>query len=165
MTNPIDLEELKRLLKQAHITGMFGDSAAVLEALRNAAPALIEELEAARKENTILRGLVQCNSEWKCTYGHQVDGKPLVSMSQCPSGFPGCGCADDLICGQEESFRALVEELEAARAELASLERILTVSVVLPPGTTIVAGCNIRTVVAGLSANYRSVPPERNPND
>ena len=65
-------------------------------------------------------------------------------------------CADRALMA---SIPALIAELEAAREELAPLERILTVCVVLPPATTIVAGCKIRTVVAGLSADYRSALP------
>jgi hypothetical protein len=53
----------------------------------------MDELERLRKENTILRGLIQCNPDWKCTYGHQIQ-----NMAQCPQGFPGCGCGDDLLC-------------------------------------------------------------------
>jgi hypothetical protein len=44
-----------------------------------------------KKENLVLRGLVQTNPDWKCPYG--VNHTPNLGM--CPSGFPGCACADD----------------------------------------------------------------------
>lgn len=53
------------------------------------------------QENTILRGLVQHNPEWKCPYGHKIE-----TMALCPSGFPGCACADDLMLGESEAYRS-----------------------------------------------------------
>lgn len=58
-----------------------------------------EEVERLRKENDVLRGLVQCNPKWRCTYGWCRAGtkEPLASMAECPLGFPGCACSDDLL--------------------------------------------------------------------
>jgi len=68
------------------------------------------EIERLRKENTILRGLVQHNPEWKCTYGYlDADKQPLKAMGFCPLGFPGCGCADDLLNAESEIAVADVE--------------------------------------------------------
>jgi hypothetical protein len=88
---------------------------------RNALLALSRDLERSRnalkKENSVLRGLVQHNPAWKCTYGHQID-----SMAKCPQGFPGCGCADDLMCGEDEAFKAVVAEGNVLIARLAQEE-------------------------------------------
>jgi len=56
-------------------------------------------LKSATKENSYLRALVQHNPNWKCTYGHDIP-----SMGHCPLGFPGCGCADDLLLGDEAAI-------------------------------------------------------------
>ena len=76
-----------------------------------------EALEAAQAENRTLRGLVQTNPGWKCPYG--MNDKP--SMGFCPSGFPGCACADDrlsILCEDEERiFDALRTRAEAAEAQ------------------------------------------------
>jgi len=65
-------------------------------------------------ENRILRGLVQTNPDWKCPHGETVD-----NIGKCPSGFPGCACADDrisVLCEDEErivsGLRAEVERLK-----------------------------------------------------
>jgi hypothetical protein len=49
-------------------------------------------------------------------------------------------------------------ELREARKALEMLDRRLIVDVKLEPATYILAGCKIRTVVIGLSADYRSTP-------
>lgn len=56
----------------------------------------IKELEA---ENTLLRGLIQLNADWKCTYSF----KDLKSIFECPLGFLGCNCADDLMFALQEA--------------------------------------------------------------
>jgi hypothetical protein len=50
------------------------------------------ELERLRKENDILRGLI-ADSNMECIYC----GLPKAEMAKCPSGFPGCGRADDML--------------------------------------------------------------------
>lgn len=66
--------------------------------------------EDLRRENDVLRGLVQTNPEWKCPYGMQVE-----TMGLCPLGFPGCNCADDriaILCEHEDGIA------ERARAQV-----------------------------------------------
>lgn len=50
MTKPVDLEELKRLLAKATLIRTRGTVMSYERALCDAAPALIEELEAARED-------------------------------------------------------------------------------------------------------------------
>jgi len=64
-------------------------------------------------ENRILRGLVQTNPEWKCAHGLDVD-----HIGKCPSGFPGCACADDRIAVLCEDEERIVSGLKAEKAEL-----------------------------------------------
>jgi hypothetical protein len=49
----------------------------------------IEEVE---RENTKLRGIL-ANSPLPCLYC----ALPKADMAKCPSGFPGCGRADDIV--------------------------------------------------------------------
>lgn len=74
--------------------------------------AILQGLQAG-EENTILRGLLQHNPEWKCPYGHVPVGK---QMGHCILGFPGCACADDILCGEDEEFRSLVARHKAVKA-------------------------------------------------
>ena len=55
------------------------------------------EKQRLEKENTYLRGLVQANKNWKCVYGNKIE-----HMAECPMGFPGCSCADDIMCADEQ---------------------------------------------------------------
>ncbi len=65
-----------------------------------------EEFERLRKENDILRGLLpKLNAP--CVYCG------LTNMAQCAHGFPGCPQADDLMCGEDEAFRSVVDRLHA----------------------------------------------------
>lgn len=63
-----------------------------------------EEFERLRKENDILRGLLpKLNAP--CVYCG------LTNMGLCQFGFPGCSQADDLMCGEDEAFRSVVDRL------------------------------------------------------
>jgi hypothetical protein len=55
---------------------------------------LLKQIEELRKENTQLRFLL-ARAPIECIYCGKID------MSECPSGFPGCGRADDLMHGFE----------------------------------------------------------------
>jgi len=55
-------------------------------------PEELSELERLRKENDIMRGLI-AESNMDCIYC----GLPKADMVKCPSGFPGCGRADDML--------------------------------------------------------------------
>lgn len=49
-----------------------------------------EQIAQLESQNDLLRGLVQCNEDWRCPYGMNVK-----HITECPHGFPGCSCADD----------------------------------------------------------------------
>lgn len=59
-----------------------------------------EKLLRFEKENTILRGMVA-----KILPCHYCG---LDDISKCDYGFPGCSLADDLLCGEEEGYRAVI---------------------------------------------------------
>lgn len=68
-----------------------------------------------KMENSCLRALA---AKHGCVYGHQKDGV-------CSLGYPGCACADDLMCWGEERMPtygaeklALVSQLEQAKSLL-----------------------------------------------
>lgn len=72
------------------------------------------EIEHLRAENTSLRTLIAVQPT-PCVYCG------LTEMAKCASGFPGCARADDLICGEDEAFKAVVSERNSLRAEVARL--------------------------------------------
>ncbi len=76
------------------------------------------EIERLRAENTTLRLLVAAQPT-PCVYCG------LTEMAKCASGFPGCARADDLICGEDEAFKAVVAERNTLRAEVARLTAAL----------------------------------------
>jgi len=63
----------------------------------------VNEEERLRKENDILRGLLP-------RLGAPCPYCGLTNMALCASGFPGCSYADDLMVGEDETFRRLLEE-------------------------------------------------------
>lgn len=63
--------------------------------MRDEVARLTEALKSAERENIVLRGMVQRNGHWRCTYGRDI-----AHMTEYPLGFPGCGCADDLLLAQ-----------------------------------------------------------------
>jgi hypothetical protein len=71
---------------------------------------LKEQLAQATKENTLLRGLLPKLAA-PCAYC----GK--TNMADCPHGFPGCPQADDLMCADDETFKRMLDERNAARSE------------------------------------------------
>lgn len=81
----IDIAKLRRIHDADNCT-----VAAAMISAHNALPALLDRIEALEAENTVLRGLVQCNPDWRCPYGQSVS-----HIAECPHGFPGCACADD----------------------------------------------------------------------
>lgn len=72
------------------------------------------DIEQLKKENTILRGLV-AKLPIPCVYC----GQP--NMAQCPSGFPGCAMADDMMAADDEVSRRLLKERQELRDELKRL--------------------------------------------
>lgn len=55
------------------------------------------------KENDLLRGMVS-KLKIPCHYCG------LDDMSKCKSGFPGCALADDMMIGEDETFKRVAEE-------------------------------------------------------
>ncbi len=93
-----------------------------------AANAVVRELETLRAErdtlkdeNRILRGLIQTNPDWRCPHGFDVP-----TMGHCPSGFPGCACADDriaVLCEDEDRIvRGLETEIIYSARKIVALE-------------------------------------------
>lgn len=76
--------------------------------------ALKAEAEKLRAENSTLRTLVAVQPT-PCVYCG------LTEMAKCASGFPGCARADDMICGEDETFKAVVDERNKLRAEAEQL--------------------------------------------
>jgi hypothetical protein len=50
------------------------------------------DTDAAERERN--RFVAEAIGEGKCPFGQLQDGQV---MAQCPLGFPGCGCADELL--------------------------------------------------------------------
>jgi hypothetical protein len=81
MSHPLDdlnlTDEVKDVLRgiKAEIEGAHRDQIAALE-----------------KENAVLKKMLRDNSI--CPYGQVPPGE---SLAKCPSGFPGCSCADDMM--------------------------------------------------------------------
>lgn len=81
------------------------------EALEKERDALRAEVAKLKAENSTLRTLVAVQQS-PCIYCG------LTEMAKCASGFPGCARADDLICGEDEAFKAVVGERNNLRAEV-----------------------------------------------
>lgn len=64
--------------------------------------ALTRERDALRTENSVLRGLL---ARLALKLGEPCHYCGLSEIARCPSGFPGCALADDLLLGNEEAFR------------------------------------------------------------
>jgi hypothetical protein len=77
--------------------------------------AALAELAQAREENIILRGLAAL--EKPCHYCG------AETMAKCPTGFPGCALADDLLVADEEATRRFGDRLGAAVARAERAER------------------------------------------
>lgn len=69
-----------------------------------------EQIAALRKENDVLRGLLPALKA-PCPYCG------LTNMAQCTRGFPGCGLADDLLCGEETAAQSLLDRLHALEGQ------------------------------------------------
>lgn len=77
------------------------------------------EVAKLRAENTTLRTLVAIQPT-ACIYCG------LTEMAKCASGFPGCARADDLMCGEDEAFKAVVAERNKLRAACAAKDAALS---------------------------------------
>ena len=104
-------------------------------------------------------GQTFCSNDESYTAGWLAAAKLIetVIRSHVPAPLSyatNANAAADLILAQQAEIAAL--KVDAKR-----LNRILIVDVQLEPATTIHAGCRIKTVVSGLSANYRSREPDQ----
>lgn len=72
--------------------------------------------EELQRENTLLRGMV-AKLVRPCHYCG------LDDMSKCKRGFPGCALADDILCGEDEAFKRVVEERNKLKAELREIRK------------------------------------------
>jgi len=79
---------------------------------------LNRRLSEAVRENTILRGLLPKLGA-PCVYCGEIE------LGKCTRGFPGCAKADDLMCGEDEAFRRLVEERNQLKKEIIGLADVL----------------------------------------
>lgn len=68
----------------------------------------MSEIEQLQKENDLLRAMLPALSA-PCAYCG------LMKISECKHGFPGCPQADDIMCGQDETMRRLLEENRALK--------------------------------------------------
>jgi regulator of replication initiation timing len=68
------------------------------------------ERDTLRAENSTIKSVLSL-VPGKCLYCG------LEDIAKCPSGFPGCARADDMLCGEDEASRRLIEERDALRAE------------------------------------------------
>jgi hypothetical protein len=76
---------------------------------------LIARKEVLEKENDVLRGIVAA-ANIPCVYCD------LEDMSKCKHGFPGCSQADDLLCGQDVAWKAIIEERNELRRQIRAQE-------------------------------------------
>lgn len=68
------------------------------------------------RENTALRAMVV---KHECPYGHRLpDGV-------CKLGYPGCSCADDAACHEDETVRRIIKDRDQLLKERAELEATL----------------------------------------
>lgn len=75
-----------------------------------------EKIERLTKENGVLRsvaGVLFTKHLGSCHYCGVDD------FARCPSGFPGCAVADDIICGDTEHLLRFKAERDEALRELA----------------------------------------------
>jgi len=70
------------------------------------------DTERLKRENDILRGLVAK----LCIPCHYCG---VENMAKCPQGFPGCSLADDLMIGEEETTKRILEENRQLKKKLA----------------------------------------------
>ena len=84
------------------------DNANFIVAARNHLPALLAEYDRMEKENTSLRRIAA--KVMPCHYCGVED------IGMCPSGFPGCALADDMMMGDEDQLAAVRAELAQAKA-------------------------------------------------
>lgn len=68
-----------------------------------------EEIAQLQKENDYLRAIV---ARKECAYGHRLPN------GICKLGYPGCACADDIMCAEEPFLKDLLERLRKAEAKL-----------------------------------------------
>ena len=87
---------------------LYRRDAAFIVAARNHLPALLAEYDRMEKENTSLRRIAA-----KVMPCHYCGGEDI---GMCPSGFPGCALADDMMMGDEEQLAAVRAELAQAKA-------------------------------------------------
>lgn len=69
-----------------------------------------QQIAALHRENDILRGLLPALKA-PCPYCG------LTNMAQCERGFPGCGYADDLLCGEDTAVQSLLNRLHALEGQ------------------------------------------------
>lgn len=121
---PTDLAELRRLHEAATKGQNWQEEVLFAEACKLSLPALLYELEAARKENDFLR-LRLAESDRDCVYCNL----PASEMPKCSSGFPGCARADDLYGCDELSRRDdRMKLIGAAEWLVANNERLDTMN-------------------------------------
>jgi len=70
----------------------------------------LAEIATLRAENSTIKSVLSL-VPGKCLYCG------LEDIAKCPSGFPGCARADDMLCGEDEASRRLIEERDALRAD------------------------------------------------
>jgi hypothetical protein len=80
----------------------------------NAAVHTNECWQAIKDENTALRAIAV---KVQCVYGMTKDGV-------CQLGFPGCACADDVLCWDMERSAKVGEALQRIRKSLVTLETL-----------------------------------------
>lgn len=99
-----------------HQAQLLSSAIAAVEKLERLKP----EMATLRRENDVLRGMAA--TKMPCHYCG------AETMGQCPSGFPGCALADDLLAGEDGVFREVAEKLKRCRVELdereAAFERV-----------------------------------------
>ena len=104
-----ELLEVKECLK-ARIesqSGMLRDSFDKVNELE-------ASLSAAQAENNVLRGIT---SKFAAKHGpcHYCG---VEDIAKCPTGFPGCALADDLLCSEDEHMRGMLDKNKALQGEL-----------------------------------------------
>lgn len=88
-----------------------------MAALTQAVTSTDSEIARLKQENDMLRSLLPALGA-PCVYCGAVD------IAKCPSGFPGCAQADDILCGDDVTMKWLLDDKVRLKARIKKLEAL-----------------------------------------
>lgn len=83
-----------------------------------------EDCQRHSRENDILRGMVARSVQ----PGQPCHYCGVDSVAKCPRGFPGCGLADDIMCGDDAYVHSLLQRVREQGAKIEELTKSDAVS-------------------------------------